>query len=85
MYTYVGVLIKPFQPRCLKGGADCLYHKLIVLQKVALRAVTIYQYVAILQYDVSQYNSIHLLRHIDILRRAIYCSVLRVLYHKCAQ
>ena len=49
------------------------------------RAVTIYQYVAILQYDVSQYNSIHLLRHIDILRRAIYCSVLRVLYYKCAQ
>ena len=49
------------------------------------RAVTIYQYVAILQYDVSQYNSIHLLRHINILRRAIYCSVLRVLCHKCAQ
>ena len=51
------------------------------------RAVTIilYQHVAILQYDVSQYNSIHLLRHIDILRRAIYCSVLHVLCHKCAQ
>ena len=40
------------------------------------RAVTIYQYVAVLQYDVVQYNSIHLLRHINILRRAIYCSAL---------
>ena len=45
----------------------------------SIRAVTIYQYVAILQYNIVQYNSIHLLRHIDILHRAIYCSVLRIL------
>jgi len=45
-----------------------------------IRALTIYQYVVILQYDLVQYNSIHLLQHTDILLRAIYCSVLRVFY-----
>ena len=41
------------------------------------RAVTIYQYVAILQFNIVQYSSIHLLRHTSILRRAIYCSILQ--------
>jgi len=45
----------------------------------SIRVVTIYRYVAIPQYNVVQYNSIHLLRHIDILHRAIYCSELHIL------
>ena len=45
-----------------------------------IRALTIYQCVVILQCDLVQYNSIHLLQLIDILRRAIYCSVLPVFY-----
>jgi len=49
-----------------------------------IRAVMVYQYVhvhvAILQYDIVQYNSIHLLRHTNILHTAIYYySVLHVL------
>ena len=49
-----------------------------LLEAITVTAVT-YQYVAILQYDVVQYNSIHLLQHINLLCRAIYCSVLCVL------
>jgi len=37
-----------------------------------------YQYAAILQYNIVQYNSIHFLRYINILHRAIYCSVLHI-------
>ena len=40
---------------------------------------TVYQYVGILQNDKVQYNSLQLLRRIDILCRAVYCSVLYVL------
>jgi len=50
----------------------------IVRVLLPTRAATIYQYVAILQYNVVQYNST--LQRIDILHRAIVCcSVLRVL------
>jgi len=45
----------------------------------SIRVVTIYRYVAILQYNVVQYNSIYLLWRIDILHRAIYCSELHIL------
>jgi len=49
------------------------------IRHMVSRSVTIYQYVVILQYNVVQYNSIHLLQHINILHRAIYCNVLCVL------
>ena len=48
---------------------------------VAIRGTTIYRYIDILQYFLSQYNTICVMKHIDILRIAIYC---RVILHNIA-
>ena len=62
-----------------ESGTETSLVPRVVQYHIHTRAVTIYQYVAVLQYQIVQYNSIHLLWHINILCRAIYCSVLRVL------
>ena len=48
----------------------CYYRNIIVS-----RDATILQYIDILQYSLLQYNTIRLMKNIDILHIAIYCNI----------
>ena len=44
---------------------------------IPTRDATILQYIDILQYSLLQYNTIRLMKNIDILHIAIYCDILQ--------
>ena len=53
----------------------CENHVFFLPVNILTRDATIYRYIDILQYFLSQYNTICVMKHIDILRIAIYCCV----------
>ena len=64
----------------IKLGNRAVFKLTITYTSTCTYWLELSQYSNMEQYDIVQYNSIHLLRHTNILHRAIsYCSILRVL------